>query len=150
MTEPINRSDPGDMPRYKVTNAAAEEWIKNRARLLCAMWEDGNLEAWEDAEALARWIEENAPGAFVLINTDDCVTPRDCGTDYPGQENAHGDHGDCWYYYPDYRLFLMARTEWENVKWQCQSMWDAHQAEHQCRLRTAVGVRTAPDAQEPR
>lgn len=140
MSEHINRSNPGEMPRYHVTNAAAAAHIKDGARLLCAMWEDGNLDAWEDAQHLGHWLEKVAPGVFVLVDTWDNVTaPCNRAEAVRAGGDEYERHYGCDYYNPDYRLFLVPRSVWDAVKAECAAMWDAHQAEHVCQVSVGVG-----------
>lgn len=75
------------------------------------MYEDNDLEGLEEAEAFAAWLEEAAPGAFVLINTGDLIVPP-CASN---SDEVYRQHWRaCETYDPYYGLYLVPASVWRD------------------------------------
>jgi hypothetical protein len=72
---------------------------------LVSMWEDTNIEVYEEGRALAEWVGEHSGGLFVLIEQYNLVNAT-CGGNTPG-------HWDCWHYDPNYALYLVPIKVWQ-------------------------------------
>ena len=85
---------------------------------LISMYEDNNIEAYEDARTMAEWINDHSGGVFILIEQYSTVNAP-CG-------NTPG-HWDCWHYDPAYALYLVPLKTWQAC---CADALGIH-AEHQ-------------------
>jgi hypothetical protein len=97
-------------------------------KLLHSMWEDNDLEGNEEAIEHYAWLEQHAPGMFVLIDTGDYIVPECIRESY---DRAH-EH--CETYDATYALYLVpmhiwnecsdavlaANLEWHNQHNRCQ------------------------------
>ncbi len=93
---------------------------------LISMWEDNNLEAYEDARQQAEWINDHSGGAFVLIEQYSSVNAA-CGGNAPG-------HWDCWHYDPAYALYLVPLKTWQACAADALGIHAEHQHEYsQCK-----------------
>jgi hypothetical protein len=75
------------------------------AHTLIAMWEDSNLEAYEEARGVAQWINEHSSQAFVLIEQWNNVHA-------PCHAQGGDHHFRCGVYQPDYALLLVPVKVW--------------------------------------
>lgn len=88
---------------------------------LVTMWEDNNLEAYEDARTFALWLGKRAPGAFVLIEQWNNV-------DAPCFERGWRHRADCGVYQPDYALLLVPMAVWQAAKQDALGVQTEHEA----------------------
>lgn len=75
------------------------------------MYEDNDLDGLSEAEEFVAWLEEHAPGAFILVDTGDYITP-DCSKN---PDDAYRKH---WYacelYDAYYSLYLVPSGVWRD------------------------------------
>lgn len=76
-------------------------------QLLHSMWEDNDLEGCESAEERYEWLEQHAPGQFVLVDTGDYIV-LEC------LHNSSYDrlHEHCETYDATYALYLVPMSVW--------------------------------------
>lgn len=79
-------------------------------RELINMWEDSELQAYEEAESLFEWLNESAPHTFILIDTGEYFIP-DCA-----RNDLDCKHYHCEVYDAHYRLLLVSRVVWDACK----------------------------------
>jgi hypothetical protein len=104
-------------------------------RRLHNMYEDNDLEGLGEAEEFATWLEEHAPGAFILIDTGDYITPE-CSKN---PDDAFRKHWNaCELYDPYYALYLVPVAVWRDCEEQVRAAdaeWRAQK--NQCQLEKA-------------
>lgn len=82
-------------------------------RQLHYMYEDNDIEGYEDAEAYFEWLDKHAPGQFVLVDTGDYFVPP-CSTDFDAPDAR--DHYHCETYDAEYYLYLVPVSVWNDCK----------------------------------
>lgn len=94
------------------------------------MYEDGDVEGSDEAKAYANWLERYNPGAFILIETGDLITP-DCVKGASSLEHWNG----CEYYDADYYLYLVPASVWKECSetvLEADKKW--REGKNQCQL----------------
>jgi len=94
---------------------------------LVSMYEDTNIEAYEEARTNAEWICEHG-GPFLLVEQYSSVDAACRG--------AIEGHYDCWHYDPYYALYLVPLNVWQI----CQADVLGIQAEHQHKYSQCQGI----------
>jgi hypothetical protein len=89
--------------------------------MLISMWEDSDLEAYEGERAFAGWLDQQVPGAFVLVERWNSV-------DAPCYQRHISHYDTCGVYKPDYALILVPASTWAAVQADALGIQAEHEA----------------------
>jgi hypothetical protein len=127
-------SMPNEMKKVHLANDIVH--LIPEKRRLHNMYEDNDLDGLCEAEEFVTWLEEHAPGAFILVDTGDYITPE-CSKN---PDDAYRKH---WYacelYDAYYALYLVPVGVWRECAEQVLAAHTAWRREkNQCQLEKAI------------
>lgn len=110
------------------------------------IYEDNDLDdGLQCAEQFVAWLEEHAPGAFILVDTGDYITPE-CSKN---PDDAFRKHWNaCELYDPYYALYLVPAAVWSDCAEQVKAADKAWRVQkNQCQLVKEI-LPDEPDEEE--